>query len=205
MSPCNDKPLLSMNLSVNNISTIPVCPRKPKQLIYHGSSNDDPYYWLREKQQPEVIDYLEAENAYTEATLIKTKSLQAKLYDEFLGRIQETDISAPLKKGNAPKRKFIMIFNLDEVILIFSFPYTMIYFSCYYIMFLGNYIYYQRTEKGKQYPIYCRKSMVLPDSNEEILVDLNLYHDHDFVQMGIYKVSPNQKVHLEQNNGYPEF
>jgi hypothetical protein len=104
MLSCDNKPLSAMSLSVNNSPTIPVCPRKPKQLTYHGSSGDDPYYWLREKQQPEVIDYLEAENAYTESTLIRTKDLQTKLYDEFLGRIQETDISAPLKKGNTKKK-----------------------------------------------------------------------------------------------------
>jgi oligopeptidase B len=56
----------------------------------------DPYYWLREKQKPEVIAYLEAENAYADAMMGPVKLLRTRLYDEILGRIQETDYSAPV-------------------------------------------------------------------------------------------------------------
>jgi len=57
----------------------------------------DPYAWLRDRTNPEVIRYLEAENAYTEALMKPTEALQKALYDEMLGRIKETDLSVPEK------------------------------------------------------------------------------------------------------------
>jgi len=60
----------------------------------------DNYSWLRKKDDPEVIDYLKAENAYTEAIMKHTEKLQEKLYSELVGRIKETDLSVPYKKGD---------------------------------------------------------------------------------------------------------
>jgi oligopeptidase B len=78
----------------------PVAPERPTVLEAHGDQRVDPYYWLREKQNPEVIAYLEAENAYTDGVMAPTADLQEKLYSEIVGRIQETDTSAPvLYKG----------------------------------------------------------------------------------------------------------
>jgi oligopeptidase B len=78
----------------------PVAPEHPTVLEAHGDKRVDSYYWLREKQNPEVIAYLEAENAYTDAVMAPTADLQEKLYSEIVGRIQETDTSAPvLHKG----------------------------------------------------------------------------------------------------------
>jgi oligopeptidase B len=74
----------------------PVAAQRPTVLEAHGECRVDPYYWLREKQDPEVIAYLEAENAYTESVMGEAAALQAKLYEEILGRIQETDYSAPV-------------------------------------------------------------------------------------------------------------
>ena len=54
----------------------------------HGEKRVDPYYWLRDKQNPEVIAFLEAENAYTDAVMAPTADLQEKLYSEIVGRIQ---------------------------------------------------------------------------------------------------------------------
>ena len=59
----------------------------------------DNYYWLRERDNPEVIAYLEAENEYTDAVMAHTVEFQEQLYDEIVGRIQETDQSAPYRKG----------------------------------------------------------------------------------------------------------
>ena len=74
----------------------PVARRRPKVLEVHGDRRVDPYYWLREKDNPEVIAYLEAENAYTDAVMAPTAPLQEKLYRETVGRVQETDTSAPV-------------------------------------------------------------------------------------------------------------
>jgi oligopeptidase B len=60
----------------------------------------DPYAWLRDRENPEVFEYLRAENAYTEAMMEDTKALQQRLYEEMVGRIQETDRSAPVRDGS---------------------------------------------------------------------------------------------------------
>jgi oligopeptidase B len=61
----------------------------------HGDTRIDEYYWLRERDNPEVIAYLEAENAYAQAMMRHTEPLQERLYRELVGRIQETDLSVP--------------------------------------------------------------------------------------------------------------
>jgi oligopeptidase B len=78
----------------------PFAPRRPRVLAAHGDRRVDPYYWLREKDNPEVIAYLEAENSYADAVMAHTLPLQENLYREIVGRVQETDTSAPtLYKG----------------------------------------------------------------------------------------------------------
>ena len=72
----------------------PVAPQRPQVLEAHGDQRVDPYYWLRDKQNPEVIAYLEAENAYTDGVMDGAAGLQAKLYQEIVGRVQESDTSA---------------------------------------------------------------------------------------------------------------
>jgi oligopeptidase B len=70
---------------------------KPYKHQAHGESREDPYYWLREKSNPEVIEYLEAENAYTDQEMAGTRALQDALFQEMKSRIQETDSSAPVQ------------------------------------------------------------------------------------------------------------
>lgn len=74
----------------------PVAPARPRVLEAHGERRVDPYYWLREKESPEVTAYLEAENEYSDTVMAESRSLQEKLYREVVGRIQETDYSAPV-------------------------------------------------------------------------------------------------------------
>jgi len=73
----------------------PVAAERPYVHQTHGDSRVDPYYWLREKQNPEVIAHLEAENAYAGAVMGAAAELEEKLYHEVVGRVQETDTSAP--------------------------------------------------------------------------------------------------------------
>ncbi len=78
----------------------PIAQLRPKVLEAHGDSRIDPYYWLREKDNPEVLAYLKAENSYADAVMRPAAALEEKLYREILGRVQETDTSAPtLFKG----------------------------------------------------------------------------------------------------------
>src|ERR1700682_4134201 len=78
----------------------PVAKKAPKTTEINGRTMVDNYYWLRDKKNPEVKAYLEAENAYTEAVMKPTEGLQKRLYDEMLGRIKETDVEVPYKEGD---------------------------------------------------------------------------------------------------------
>ncbi len=80
-------------------ATPPVAAKKPKVREMHGDKFVDDYFWLREKTNPEVTKYLEAENAYTDAVMKPLDGLQERLYKEMLGRIKETDLSVPAKDG----------------------------------------------------------------------------------------------------------
>ena len=77
----------------------PAAPTHPHSVTLHGDTRVDDYFWLREKDSREVTAYLEAENAYAEEFMAPTAELQETLYDEIIGRIQETDQSAPYRKG----------------------------------------------------------------------------------------------------------
>jgi oligopeptidase B len=72
----------------------PIAAARPQVLEAHGDRRLDPYYWLRDRQDPEVLAYLAAENAYAEAVMAPTAQLQDRLYHEVVGRVQETDSSA---------------------------------------------------------------------------------------------------------------
>ncbi len=76
----------------------PVAKIVPKQLDKHGSVRTDNYFWLRERDNPEVRQYLEAENKYTQAMMAHTQGLRDKLFSEFKARIKQTDVSVPYKK-----------------------------------------------------------------------------------------------------------
>jgi len=73
----------------------PVAAKKAKALTIHGDTRIDEYYWLRERENPEVIAYLEAENAYRETVMKDSEKLQESLYEEIIGRIKQTDESVP--------------------------------------------------------------------------------------------------------------
>ena len=75
----------------------PVARREPVEHVLHGDRRVDHYGWLRQKESSEVIGYLNAENAYTDAILKPTEPFQEKIYQEMLGRIQQTDLSVPYK------------------------------------------------------------------------------------------------------------
>lgn len=66
----------------------------------HGDRRDDPYFWLRHREDPEVIAYLEAENAYAEADLAGTRELQEELYREMRAHLRETDSTVPAREGH---------------------------------------------------------------------------------------------------------
>src|SRR5947209_7666161 len=99
--------LLSMTIAPTHSATLdpeiakpPLASTKPKTVGLHGDKIEDPYFWLREKENPEVLAHLKAENAYTAAVMAPFQALEDSLYREMLGRIKQTDVSAPyLQRG----------------------------------------------------------------------------------------------------------
>ena len=92
-----------LTLAADKFASPPVPPtakRVPNVTEVNGHKLVDDYYWLRDKTNPEVKAYLESENAYTDAVMKPTEPLQKTLYDEMLGRIKETDVEVPYKKGD---------------------------------------------------------------------------------------------------------
>jgi oligopeptidase B len=78
--------------------TPPAAAKKPKVMEKFGDRRVDDYFWLRDKANPEVIDYLKAENAYTDAYMKPLEAFRENLYKEMLARIKETDESVPYRK-----------------------------------------------------------------------------------------------------------
>jgi oligopeptidase B len=127
---------VSFEKKENQVKT-PVPPRAEKikkELILHGHKRIDNYYWLNQRENPRVIEYLTAENNYLKESMKHTLPLQEKLYNEIVGRIKQVDTSVPYRSN--------------------------------------GYYYYRRYEKGKEYPVYCRKKGSM-DAAEEILLDVN--------------------------------
>ena len=90
-------------------ATPPTADKKPKIVGLHGDKITDNYFWLREKENPKVIDYLKAENAYTGAVMAPYKSYEESLYAEILGRIKQTDETALY-----PQRGYFLYTRTEE-------------------------------------------------------------------------------------------
>ncbi|MEX1382002.1 S9 family peptidase [Lutibacter sp.] len=86
-------------MSENKISA-PIAEKIEKKLTIHNDVRIDNYYWLNQKENPKVIDYLNAENNYYEAKTAHTKTFQEDLFEEMKSRIKEDDESVPYKKNN---------------------------------------------------------------------------------------------------------
>jgi len=77
----------------------PVAPVEPRDVSVHGDRRIDDYFWIRNREDPRVLDYLKAENAYTDAWLAPHAELRERLYQEMLGRIQQKDEAVPFRRG----------------------------------------------------------------------------------------------------------
>jgi oligopeptidase B len=77
----------------------PLAKRVLHREVWHGKEFIDPYFWLREKENPEVRAYLSAENAYTEALTDELAGFRETLYQEFAARVKQTDVDVPVKDG----------------------------------------------------------------------------------------------------------
>ena len=77
----------------------PVAPRVAHTEVRYGETIQDYYYWLRDKSDPRVMQYLKSENDYTEALTKASKPFEDALYKEMLGRIKQTDLTVPVQEG----------------------------------------------------------------------------------------------------------
>lgn len=150
----------------------PVAKKETKITKINGAELRDDYFWLRdrnEKKNPEIIKYLEAENAYTDAYMKPRQAFIDNLYKEMLGRIKQDDTSVPYK--------------------------------------LGDYWYFNRTEEGKQYPIYLR-SKSKDGKDAQILLDQNeLAKGYKFYSIGLFDVSDdgNLLAFSSDTTGYRQY
>ena len=81
------------------VATPPAAQRIPAERTHHGDAVIDEYAWLADKENPQTIAFLEAENSYTETMTADTEALRGAIFDEIKARTQETDLSVPTRKG----------------------------------------------------------------------------------------------------------
>src|SRR6185295_11411077 len=94
--------ILSASLSFAQHTTsqpLPAAPAIEHREDRHGATVIDNYFWLREKTNPKTVEYLNAENSYTEEHTKHLKPFQEALYKEMLGRIKQTDLTVPFRRG----------------------------------------------------------------------------------------------------------
>jgi oligopeptidase B len=146
---------LLLSACSEDILTAPMPEKIPTKLAMHGDVRIDDYFWLNQRDNPEVLAYLEQENAYTARVMAHTADLQEKLFQELKSRTQPEEESVPYK--------------------------------------YGNYFYYHRYEKGREYPIYCRKKGSM-SADEVILLDVNkIAEGHDYYDVDEFEPSPDQR------------
>ena len=95
LGSCSESKEQTSSSMENKLPAPPEAKKIDKALTIHGHTRNDPYYWMKDRENPEVKSYLEKENAYTKAVLENTEELQTKLYEEIIARIKQTDISVP--------------------------------------------------------------------------------------------------------------
>ena len=91
--------LYTLTAQENDAVKPPQAEKIPKELTIHNHTRIDKYYWLKERDNPKISEYLNAENEYTKFILKPTEMLQKQLYQEMVNRIQQEDMSAPYKKN----------------------------------------------------------------------------------------------------------
>lgn len=85
---------------MERVTDAPIAARRSSLRTHHGDTFDDPYEWLRDKDSPEVIAHLDAENAHTDGALAGLSGLRETLFQEIKARVQETDLSVPTRRGD---------------------------------------------------------------------------------------------------------
>ena len=168
----------------------PLAPRRPHTLVRSdGSEVEDPWFWLRDRDDPEVIRHLEAENVFARDWMARLADTEQAVFDEIVARVQETDASVPVFLPSHP------LAGSGQ-----------------------SWVYYRRTREGRSYPIHCRRPAPAgvsethrlpaelrlpvdpedPPGDEEVLLDENVEAEgHEFFRLGASVVSPDQRLMAE--------
>ncbi len=136
--------------------TPPAAKKEPHETEIHNRVLKDDYFWLRNKDSEDVLEYLSAENEYTLKMMRGTEELQQELFEEMKARIREDDQSAPIR--------------------------------------YGDYYYYYRQIRGKNYKVHCRKEGSL-EAPEQVILDENaLAESQKYLNIGSLKISNDQTL-----------
>ncbi len=174
-----------MSLSIRSATVQPPVARKdPKTTQLHGHILTDDYGWLREKENPEVTAYLQAENAYTEAVMEPATKLRETLYAEMLSHVQQTDASVPYRKDG--------------------------YFYYSRIVEGQQYPLYCRVAAGEFTGVEAEPVLTPPQgfANEEILLDVNaLATGEAYMSLGAFTISDdgNLLAYSTDNTGFRQY
>ena len=146
----------------------PPTPKRVEQVTtIHGDTRIDPFAWIRDRQDPDVTRYLEAENAYTEARLAHLAPLRETIYEEFRSHIVETDLSIPIRRG----------------------PWW------YYTRTIAGSSYPIHCRRRAGAPDEALTLDPPADEHEQVLYDENVESQgHDFFEVGILSVSPDHRT-----------
>ena len=149
---------------------LPIAKRIPYSHELHGDVREDDYYWLKDRSNPEVIQYLEEENRYYDEIMRPLEEQTEEIYQSMVDRVPDSEIKVPVQHG--------------------------------------QFFYYSRLDKNKQYPIYARKQAanreLLPESPEEVVLDLNeLAEEDDYLSVTLQRMSTDHTrlAYLENRDG----
>ncbi|HEY5822380.1 MAG TPA: S9 family peptidase [Propionibacteriaceae bacterium] len=151
--------------------TAPIAARRPEDRTHHGDTFADPYAWLRHRDDPEVIAYLEAENAFTRAQTAHLGGLSDAVFDEIKARTKETDLSVPAYASHEGGQAYWYYVRTTEG---------------------SEYAVYCRTPAvDRRQPPDLEQEIV----GEQILLDGNVEAaDHEFFSIGAFSVSPDGRL-----------
>lgn len=149
------------------VAGVPDAPRRPYRREHHGDVVDDPYHWMSDKSDPELIAYLEAENAFTDAATAHLAGLREELYTDISARTKQTDLSVPLHVTHTNGTSYWYLTRTTEGL---------------------NYPRYTRIPAGSRDEI---PAMGEPGRDEAVLLDVDvLAAGHEFCALGWIEVSP---------------
>jgi oligopeptidase B len=147
----------------------PVARRVPRIGAVHGERWTDDYFWLRNREDPEVLAYLEAENRYTDAVMRPTEELRQRLFAEMRARIKESDLSVPERLDGW------LYYHRTET--------------------GAQYPIYCRRPATDPLVLRSSSASVLPSAGEQVLLDLNpLAAGHEYFRLGAFEVSPDHRL-----------